>query len=103
MLAAKELLYEEQDGEPYRLVVPAGSEVSPEQINALGLKESDKRIDKVRADPSTLGSSTTASSRRARSRIRGPSGLAGRTEPGWRQDRAAAFRVQRREVRCQDS
>jgi hypothetical protein len=48
---AKEAIYEtDENGEPQRLAIPAGSEVSDEQMKALGLKESDKRIDKVRAD-----------------------------------------------------
>jgi hypothetical protein len=47
MYVAKEAIYEEQDGMPYRLAAPAGSEVSAEQMEALGLKASDKRIEKV--------------------------------------------------------
>jgi hypothetical protein len=50
MFVAREPIYEEKDGEPYRLAVPAGSEVTTEQMDALGLKESDKRIAKVRSD-----------------------------------------------------
>jgi hypothetical protein len=50
MFVAKQHLYEEERGEPVRLALPAGSEVTPEQMDALGLKESDKRLAKVRAD-----------------------------------------------------
>lgn len=47
MYVANEAIYEEQDGQPYRLAVAAGSEVSEEQMEALGLKASDKRVEKV--------------------------------------------------------
>ena len=50
MYVAVEPIYEEQDGEPYRLAVPAGSEVSEEQMKALGLKATDERLEKVADD-----------------------------------------------------
>lgn len=49
MYVATENIYEnDEQGEPYRLAAVPGSEVTPEQMEALGLKESDKRLEKVK-------------------------------------------------------
>lgn len=51
MLIAVEPIFEQdENGEDYSLAVPAGSEVTDADMKRLGLKESDKRLDKVRAD-----------------------------------------------------
>jgi hypothetical protein len=48
---AKEAIYEDDEqGQPYRLVAAAGSEISEEQMEAAGLKASDKRLVKVADD-----------------------------------------------------
>ena len=45
---AKEHLYElDAHGEPYRLLVPAGEQVTDEQFALLGLKKSDSRVEKA--------------------------------------------------------
>jgi hypothetical protein len=45
---AKEHLYEQdENGEDYRLLVPAGDPVSDEQFALLGLKKSDRRVERA--------------------------------------------------------
>lgn len=51
MIIAVEPIYEpDENGEDYRLAIPAGVEVTDEDMTRLGLKDSDKRLEKVRAD-----------------------------------------------------